>query len=98
MLMRMLCAPRAVVCPKGDITWQAYPFAGQPEVLSASLFRFGVNLTHSLDDALNVSRKTVFSTRDVPGLSRAAVPLLAAEGVVGTSVGVNTGSSPPAVL
>jgi len=35
--------------------------------------------------------------RDVPGLTRAAVPLLAASGVRALSVGVNWGSAPPGV-
>ena len=82
----------------GHLTWQAYPFAGQPEHIDGDLFAWGVtNLTHALDDQLRVPRKRVYSTRDVPGISRAAVPHLARAGVVGVSVGVNTGSSPPGV-
>ena len=37
------------------------------------------------------------SQRDVPGLTRNAIPILASEGVRVLSVGVNGGSAPPAV-
>lgn len=82
----------------GAITWQAFPFAGQPEILDGELFAWAItNITHAIDDELHVPHKTVFSTRDVPGLSRAAVPWLVRSGVIGISVGANTGSSPPGV-
>lgn len=35
--------------------------------------------------------------RDVPGLTRAVIPVLAAKGIKAVSVGVNPGSAPPAV-
>lgn len=35
--------------------------------------------------------------RDVPGLTRAALPVLRAEGIRAVSVGVNSGSAPPDV-
>lgn len=35
--------------------------------------------------------------RDVPGLTRAVVPLLSAEGIRVLTVGVNAGSAPPDV-
>ena len=41
--------------------------------------------------------KTVMSQRDVPGLSRAALPILKAAGIRAISVGVNGGSTPPNV-
>lgn len=42
-------------------------------------------------------RKTVLSQRDVPGMSQAAIPLLASFGGRAVSVGVNGGSTPPYV-
>jgi hypothetical protein len=33
---------------RGDITWHAYPFNGESELLDPSLFGFGFDLTHSL--------------------------------------------------
>ena len=44
-----------------------------------------------------VRRKTVLSQRDVPGMSRAGVPVLAAAGVRAITVGVNGASTPPSV-
>lgn len=35
--------------------------------------------------------------RDVPGLTRAAIPILVGQGIKAVSVGVNAGSAPPAV-
>lgn len=35
--------------------------------------------------------------RDVPGFTRAALPILAGQGVKAVTVGVNGGSAPPAV-
>ena len=35
--------------------------------------------------------------RDVPGLTRAVIPILVSQGVRGISVGVNPGSAPPGV-
>ncbi len=43
------------------------------------------------------SPKTVFSQKDVPGVTRGAVPLLAARGVQMIHVGVNDETTPPAV-
>ena len=73
------------------------PHNFQTEVFDADLFNYAIQLTHDLDRSFNLPPKRVMSQRDVPGLTRAAVPLLAAGGVAGLSVGVNGGSSPPAV-
>jgi hypothetical protein len=44
---------------------------------------------------LNVTRPRTLSQRDVPGLSRAVVPLLAKAGVHTVSIGANGGSASP---
>eukprot|EP00887_Chlorella_sp_A99_P001854 scaffold19.g1854.t1 len=72
----------------GDITWHALPHNGQTEMYDASLLEFA---------ALGQREKITVSQRDVPGLTRAAIPSLAWEGVRALSVGVNAGSAPPAV-
>lgn len=82
---------------KGWITWHAFPHNGEAEAMDAWSFGFGLDLTHSLDDALNVTRKTVMSQRDVPGTTRAALPVLASKGITAVSIGVNGGSAPPNV-
>jgi hypothetical protein len=82
---------------RGDIWWHAYAFndeaEGNPD---ASLFAFGTQLTHRLDDEFGLPRKRVMSQRDVPGLTRSVIPLLAAQGVRAISIGVNGDSAPPA--
>lgn len=84
---------------RGDIVWHAFPFDAQPEVYSSTLFEWGLNFTKTLDRSLGLVRNgsKVLSLRDVPGLTRSAVPVLAKAGTLGVSVGVNTNSAPPAV-
>ncbi|KDD75034.1 hypothetical protein H632_c912p2, partial [Helicosporidium sp. ATCC 50920] len=76
---------------RGDITWHAFPHNAHIELFDSSLLAFAVQLTHGLDDRFKVPRKRMLSQRDVPGLSRAALPTLAAQGVRAVSVGVNGG-------
>lgn len=82
---------------KGYIHWHAFPFNAELELLDPSLLAFGVNMTNELDDAFGVRRKTVLSQRDVPGMSRAGIPVLKAAGVRAVTVGVNGASTPPSV-
>ena len=82
---------------RGYITWHAYPFNGEPELLDAPQFSAALGLTHALDDALGVPRKATMSQRDVPGLTRAVLPLLAAANVSAISLGTNCYSMPPAL-
>jgi hypothetical protein len=99
--------PSDLVCPStttlrafmaavqaGDIGWHAFPFNGEPEAYGASLFSAALSLTFAEDDFYNRSRKITYSQRDVPGLTRGAIPLLAGAGVKGVSVGMNP-SVPP---
>ncbi len=85
---------RAIVA--GDIAWHALPFTVHTELLDASLFRFGLSLAGELDRRFG--RKTVAAKMtDVPGHTRAMVPLLAEAGVEFLHIGVNPVSRPPAV-
>jgi hypothetical protein len=82
----------------GYITWHAFPFNAEPELMDASWIAFGVKLAHDLDDIYHGGvHRTVVSQRDVPGMTRAAIPLWLKNGVKMISVGVNAGSAPPAV-
>ena len=81
----------------GYITWHAFPFNGEPELMYRDLFLAAVNLTHALDDRFGLPHKATMSQRDVPGLTRAVVPALRAAGVRALSVGVNPWSTPPVV-
>ena len=46
----------------------------QVEWMSARMFQFGVNVSHALDDAFGIPRKTTLSQRDVPGMTRGVRP------------------------
>ncbi|KAF6255451.1 hypothetical protein COO60DRAFT_212733 [Scenedesmus sp. NREL 46B-D3] len=81
----------------GVITWHAMPFNPQYEVFDADLLAAAVDLTHGLDARFGKAPKRMASLRDVPGLTRAAVPVLAAQGVRGITGGVNAFSAPPGV-
>jgi hypothetical protein len=83
---------------KGDIVYHAYPHNLQTEFISGpELLKYAVQLAHDLDRQFNLPLKRVISQRDVPGLSRAAIPSLTQAGVAAISVGVNSGSAPPDV-
>jgi hypothetical protein len=60
------------------------------------LFDYGVIMTHELDSFFGVPRKQVMSQRDVPGTTRAVIPLLTRKGVKGLTIGCNDGSASPA--
>ncbi|MEW5309692.1 MAG: hypothetical protein WDW38_001558 [Sanguina aurantia] len=81
----------------GDVTWHAGPFNSQAEMYDPELYEFGLSMAHDLDARFGLPKKTMMSQRDVPGLTRAAVPLLSKMGVRVLTVGVNYATSPPAV-
>ncbi|KAK9815327.1 hypothetical protein WJX72_001843 [[Myrmecia] bisecta] len=82
---------------EGVITWHAMPFNAQLEFYDAPLVEAAVQLTHDLDALFGLPPKVTMSQRDVPGTTRAALPLLYGQGVRAISVGVNAASAPPAV-
>ena len=53
------------------------------------MIRAGINITHTLDKRFGLALKQTLSQRDVPGISRAAVPLLNNAGVPFISIGVH---------
>lgn len=80
----------------GDIAWHALPFTTHTELMSADLFRYGLSLSARLDQRFG--RKTIAGKMtDVPGHTRAMVPLLAEAGVQFVHFGVNGASTPPDV-
>ena len=78
----------------GDIVWHALPFNAEPELVSKEVFEAMLNLTFAEDADAGHLRRRSMSQRDVPGLTRAAVPLLAAAGVGLISVGENSQCAP----
>lgn len=67
------------------------------QVFDPGLLSFAITLTHSLDESFGLPPKRTLSLRDVPGLTRAALPILAASGVRAITGGVNGFSAPPGV-
>jgi hypothetical protein len=80
----------------GDIIWHGLPFTTHSELMDASLFRYGLSLSNTLDRRFG--KKTVAAKMtDVPGHTRAIVPLLAEAGIKFLHIGVNEASTPPDV-
>ncbi len=80
----------------GDIAWHALPFTTHTELMDAELFRFGLSLSRSLDARFG-RQTTAAKMTDVPGHTRAIIPLLAEAGVTFLHIGVNPGSTVPSV-
>ena len=82
----------------GDIIWHDGPFNLQSEnVGPASLFEMGLGLSVDINTKLNVtaSENKVYNLRDVPGSTRAVVPLLKKKGYSAITVGQNNGTPTP---
>jgi hypothetical protein len=78
------------------IVWHALPFTLQPEFMTAALLRGALRLSQRLDGWFG--RETVAAKMtDVPGHTRAMVPLLAEAGVEFLHVGVNGAINLPQV-
>lgn len=83
---------------RGDVTWHAGPMNMQPENMNEILFQMSLNMSFELDKKFNFQRSfPTLSQRDVPGLTQAVIPSLVQRGIAAVSVGVNPGTSPPAV-
>eukprot|EP00656_Telonema_subtile_P000960 TRINITY_DN10457_c0_g1_i2.p1 TRINITY_DN10457_c0_g1~~TRINITY_DN10457_c0_g1_i2.p1 ORF type:complete len:711 (+),score=130.56 TRINITY_DN10457_c0_g1_i2:283-2415(+) len=72
-----------------DIVWPAFPHNAELATGDASMLKYGVDLTQQLAKRFGVATPTVLSTRDVPGMPRAALHLLAEAGVTALSEGMN---------
>lgn len=78
------------------VAWHALPVTTHTELLDAELFRYGLSLSQRLD--ARYGRETIAGKMtDVPGHTRAMVPLLAQAGVRMFHVGVNPAASVPDV-
>lgn len=79
-----------------DIVWHALPFTFQAEMMSTNLMRDALKISKRLDSTFG--RTTIAAKlTDVPGQTRALVPLLAEAGVEFLHVGVNGGINMPQV-
>lgn len=83
-------------CTEEDIAWHALPFSTHTELMDEELFEFGLSLSQTLD--ARFGRKTIAAKMtDIPGHSRAIIPLLARAGVKFLHIGVNHMSAMPDV-
>ena len=83
-------------CALGDLAWHALPFTTHTELMDEELFEFGLSLSQTLD--ARFGRKTIAAKMtDVPGHTRAIIPLLARAGVKLLHIGVNHMSAVPDV-
>ena len=74
-----------------DIVWNAFPFNAELATGDASLITAGIELSQALKTRFNTSgaMTKVLSTRDVPGMPRAVLPILKEAGIVALSEGMN---------
>jgi len=80
----------------GDIAWHALPFTSHSEFMGREMFRFGLSLSQTLDRRFG--RRTIAAKMtDIPGHTRAIVPLLADAGVKFLHLGVNPACRIPSV-
>ena len=80
----------------GHVTWHAGPMNMQVELMTSYLIEMAVGMSNELNEKYKCCSQ-VWSLRDVPGMTGAAVPTLVKNKVKAVSVGVNPGSAPPAV-
>ncbi len=82
----------AIAC--GDVAWHALPMTFHSELVEASHFRAGLQISKRLD--ARFGKKTIAAKMtDVPGHTRAIVPLLHEAGIEFLHIGVNPASSAP---
>ncbi|OMF34564.1 glycoside hydrolase [Paenibacillus sp. FSL H8-0548] len=80
----------------GHIAWHGLPFTTHTELMDASLFRYGLSLSSTMDASFG--KKTIAAKMtDVPGHTIAMVPLMAQAGLRYLHLGVNPASKVPSV-
>jgi hypothetical protein len=80
--------PVAAAVARGDLAWHAMPFTTHTELADPGLLRHGLSLSARLDERFG-RRTRAAKLTDVPGHTRALVPVLAGAGVELLHVGVN---------
>lgn len=80
----------------GLIYWHGLPFTTHTELMDKELFEYGLTLSKKLDKQFG--RKTIAAKMtDVPGHTKAIIPLLAKAGIKFLHLGVNPASAVPEV-
>lgn len=80
----------------GDIRWHALPFTTHTELMTKELFEYGVSISEKLDNRFGFKTIAAKMT-DVPGHTKAMIPLLVKAGVKFLHIGVNPASAVPKV-
>jgi len=81
---------------RGDIFFQAFPHDGEASAFpDAGLFDAALGVSRQLSAKLGLPPSTAVSMRDVPGWTRATIPLLAQRGINGMSFGAGTPPGKP---
>jgi len=81
---------------RGDITWHAAAFNTEYEnAFNEEMINVQFQLSFDLADELGLPRPKTVSLRDVPGTTRALVPILVKNNITAISIGVNSGSPAP---
>ena len=80
---------------KGIIYWHAFPFNAQLEIYDESMTEFGLQLSRDCSHRFGAPVSNTLSQRDVPGITKSAIPILKQYNVSAISIGVNGGSAPP---
>ncbi len=78
------------------VAWHALPFTTHTELMDERLFRYGLSLSKGLDQRFGKQTIAAKMT-DVPGHTRAMIPLLAEANIRFFHVGVNPASTVPDV-
>ncbi|MGM0838472.1 MAG: DUF5054 domain-containing protein [Bacillota bacterium] len=81
---------------KGYITWHGLPFTTHTELMDANLFEYGLTISKNLDQMYG--KQTIAGKMtDVPGHTKAMIPLLDKNGIKYLHLGVNPASKVPSV-
>ena len=81
---------------QGDIRWHGLPFTTHTEYMTEGLFASGLKISQRLDERYG-TRTIAAKMTDVPGHTRAMIPLLARAGIRFLHLGVNSASTMPEV-
>ncbi len=80
----------------GDICWHGLPFTTHTELMSKGLFEYGVSIAKRLDE--KYGKQTIAAKMtDVPGHTKAIIPIMKKAGIEFLHIGVNPASAVPEV-
>ncbi len=80
----------------GIITWHGLPYTSHTELMTKELFEYGIKIGKKLDEKYGKNTIGAKMT-DVPGHTKAMIPLLKKHGIEFLHIGVNTASPLPDV-